>query len=183
MQIEAIDYSLQLAKRIQEAEPNAFAELYDNYSAMLFGIITRIVENQEDAENLLQDCFIKIWRSIDSFDAEKGKFATWLINIARNTSIDFVRSKYYIQKKKTKTIGNITSNTPQHISLTKTDSMGLKELTAQLNPKYKQIIDWLYFDGLTQQEIADQFDIPLGTVKTRARAALIELRNYFEVKN
>ena len=170
-----------LIKLLQQGDNEGYGKLYDNYAPMLFGIICRIVGEKEDAENLLQDCFVKIWRNIGQYDAAKGRFATWLINIARNTAIDFTRSKMYSQQLKNQPVDSFVSNQTnlsisQHI-----DTIGLKNIVNALTPQCREIIEWMYFDGYTQQEISENFNIPLGTVKTRARMGLISLREYFKV--
>ena len=170
-----------LIKLLQQGDNEGYGKLYDNYAAMLFGIICRIVSEKEDAENLLQDCFVKIWRNIGQYDAAKGRFATWLINIARNTAIDFTRSKMYSQQLKNQPVDSFVSNQTnlsisQHI-----DTIGLKNIVNALTPQCREIIEWMYFDGYTQQEISENFNIPLGTVKTRARMGLTSLREYFKV--
>lgn len=184
MQVQATDFTLELVQRIKNADPNAVAELYDNYSSMLYGILLRIVADEEEAQNLLQDCFVKIWGNIESYDEEKGRFATWLINIARNIAIDFIRSKYVSHKQKTQSIRHDPHHTQSkstgHIDV---DTIGLKKILEHLNPTHRQVIDWMYFEGYTQEEISDKFNLPPGTVKSRARAAIHELRNYFEPKN
>ena len=169
-----------LIELLQRGDNEGYEQLYDNYSPMLFGIICRIVGETEDAENLLQDCFIKIWRNIEQYDATKGRFATWLINIARNTAIDFTRSKIYSQRLKNQTVDNLVSY-EQHLSTTPhTDTIGLRQIVNALTPQCREIIEWMYFEGYTQQEISETFNIPLGTVKTRARMGLVALREYFE---
>ena len=90
---------IHLIDLLRTGDDHAYAALYDAYSPMLFGLILRIVNDRKEAENLLQDCFIKIWRNLDSYDESKGRLATWLNNIARNTAIDFTRSKYFHQKQ------------------------------------------------------------------------------------
>lgn len=167
---------------LRQGDNNGYALLYDRYGAMLFGVIKRIVGTNEDAENILQDCFVKIWRNAESYDASKGKLATWLLNIARNTAIDFTRSKAYSQRLKNQSIDNIVSlstNVSEHAL--STDTIGLHRLVQTLAPQCREIIEWMYFQGYTQQEISENFGLPLGTVKTRARMALMELRKYFEV--
>lgn len=180
MNIVLTDNEIDLVTHIQNGDESAFAELYDSYSAMLYGIITRIVSDQEDAANLLQDCFIKIWRNIESFDPSKGRFATWLINVARNTAIDFTRSKYFSQKRKNQNLDYfVGSETPRSATHFAVETMGLRQLVDKLTPVCREVIEWMYFEGYTQQEIADNFGIPLGTVKSRTRLALKELRAYF----
>lgn len=180
MNLVLTDIETELVAQLQSGDENAFAELYDRYSAMLYGIITRIVSDEEDAANLLQDCFIKIWRNIQSFDPEKGRFATWLINVARNTAIDFTRSKYFSQRRKNQNLDFlVSSETARSATHLAEETLGLRQLVDKLTPVCRQVIEWMYFDGFTQQEIADNFGIPLGTVKSRTRLALKELRSYF----
>lgn len=172
---------LTLIHQLQDGDDAAYGVLYDRYAPMLLGIIHRIVQDKKEAENLLQDCFVKIWSYIASYNPEKGALATWLINIARNTAIDFTRSKYFSQKTKNQNIDNLVHSGSDWATPAQTvETMGLRKLVNKLNPAYRQIIEWMYFDGYTQQEIADNFELPLGTVKTRARIALRELRTFFE---
>ncbi len=169
-----------LVLMLQSGDEGAFAILYDNYAALLFGTIVRIVDDRKEAENLLQDCFVKVWQNIGRYDSGKGRLATWLINIARNTAIDFTRSKYFSQKKKNQSIENLVgAETGRSVSQPSLETMGLRQLVYKLTPTCREVIEWMYFDGYTQQEIADNFGIPLGTVKSRTRLAIKELRAYF----
>lgn len=163
-------------------EEASFEALYEAYSAVLFGIILRIVSDQKDAENLLQDCFVKIWRNIKQFDPEKGRVATWLINIARHTAIDFIRSPYYKQRvNKQEYPEENKFNKELIVNQPAIESIGLKQLVEKLSPGCREVIERMYFEGYSQQEIADNYGIPLGTVKTRSRLALKELRTYFNL--
>ena len=174
------DIEIGLVAHLKQGDEAAFAELYDSYSAMLYGVITRIVSDKGDAANLLQDCFIKIWTNISSYDPTKGRFATWLINVARNTAIDFTRSKYFSQKRKNHNLDYLVcAETPSAATRISVETLGLRQLVDKLTPVCREVIEWMYFDGYTQQEIADNFGIPLGTVKSRTRLALKELRTYF----
>lgn len=165
---------------LQSGDDQAFAILYDSFAALLYGVIIRIVDDPDDAANLLQDSFVKVWQNVQTYDPEKGRLATWLINIARNTAIDFTRSKYFSQKRKNQSLENIViSETPTNSPHSQLESLGLRQLVEKLTPAYRQIIEWMYFEGYTQQEIADTFHLPLGTVKSRTRLALKELRNFF----
>lgn len=182
MQSIDIDTQTSLAHSVCQGKEDGFARLYDDYSGLLFGIILRIVGDSEDAENLLQDCFIKVWQNMDQYDPSKGKLATWLINIARNTAIDFTRSKYFNQRLKNQNIENLVGQDREAVvSAAYEDTLGLRQLVEKLSAGCRQIIEWMYFDGYTQQEISDSFDIPLGTVKSRTRSALKELRKYYEI--
>ncbi len=173
-----------LIGQLKEGNDKAFEYLYDNYAPTLFGIISRIVSEQEQAENLLQDSFVKIWRYIASYDASKGTLATWLINIARNTAIDFTRSRQYSKDSKNQSIDNLVFHERPGLSVSVPEEcIGLRELVNKLDPNVKHILEWMYFDGYTQQEIAEEFSIPLGTVKTRARNGLRDLREMFVTIN
>ncbi|MBK6545557.1 MAG: RNA polymerase sigma factor [Saprospiraceae bacterium] len=172
-----------LIKQLKAGDNKSFEYLYDHYAPTLFGIITRIIPKPEDAENVLQDCFIKIWKYIASYDASKGSLATWLINIARNTAIDFTRSSQYLNSNKNQNLDYFVYNEMPSLSVRISDEeIGLRELVNKLDPSCRQILEWMYFEGYTQQEISDEFSIPLGTVKTRARNGLKALRSLFETE-
>ena len=161
-----------LIARLQQQDQAAMTILYDKYSAALYGVILRIVKKEEVAEDVMQECFIKIWSSFHQYNNEKGKLFTWILNIARNTAIDKIRSKEFrVSARET----SIDESPVHHFSSSyqiKPDHIGIKEIVAKLNPEQKKIIDMMYFGGYTQSEVAEELAIPLGTVKTRARAAI-----------
>jgi RNA polymerase sigma-70 factor, ECF subfamily len=170
----------ELVNLLKEKDDAAYVVLYDNYSALLYGVMKKIVAQEADLENLLQDCFVKIWKHIDSYDSSKGKLATWLLNIARNLAIDFTRSRAFLQQRKNQELEHFVHLESEGSNTRiKPDTIGVKQLVEKLNPSTRQVIEWMYFDGYTQQEIADEFGIPLGTVKTRTRMGLKELRTFF----
>ncbi len=170
----------ELVASLKNGDQNALGFLYHNYSSALFGAITRIVESQENAEDVLQEAFVKIWKNISSYDKSKGKLYTWLINIARNTAIDSLRVKGYKMKNQIQSLDNsVRSINKQYSTTIHPDHIGLKTLVSKMKPEYKQLIDKLYFEGYTQEEVAKEFNIPLGTVKTRIRAAISQLREIF----
>jgi RNA polymerase sigma-70 factor, ECF subfamily len=172
----------EIIQAILKGDSRGYEILFDRYGAMLFGVIIRIVKNEADAENLLQDCFVKLWRKIDTFDIEKGQFATWIINIARNCAIDFIRSKYYIQRSKNQNIDPIVNPLNDIVSSPiSTDTIDMRSIVEKLTPQYRQIIELMYFEGFTQLEISKTYNIPIGTVKTRARLAIHELRQHFDL--
>ncbi len=154
--------------------------LYDMYSASLHGIIIRIVPQDEIAEDLLQETFVKIWNSFPSFDSSKGRLFTWMVNIARNVSIDKIRSKDYRNNSKNQDLENTVNYVDERRNTSiNPEVLGVKDLVEKLKPEQKSILDLVYFKGYTHVEAAEELDIPLGTVKTRLRMAIITLRKYF----
>jgi RNA polymerase sigma-70 factor (ECF subfamily) len=169
----------ELVERLRRQEESAMSVLYDNYSAALYGVILRIVKTEEVAEDVMQECFVKIWTSFENYDASKGRLFTWIINIARNAAIDKIRSRQYRVSSRSQAIENSPANYLESSYEIRPDHVGLKEIVEKLNPDQKRIIDMMYFDGYTQSEVAEELAIPLGTVKTRARAAIKLLTKLF----
>jgi RNA polymerase sigma-70 factor (ECF subfamily) len=152
-----------------------FGYLYDHYSPALYGIALRVINDEAVAGDILQEIFLKIWRSIERYDAEKGRLFTWMVNIARNTAIDTLRSKAHKLGQK---VYELEGNTLDQLAvLPAVDHLGLVKVVEQLSKEQRSIIDLAYYRGCTQDEIAKILDIPLGTVKTRMRNAIIQLRN------
>lgn len=155
----------------------AFSYLYDNYSAALYGIVLRILKQDEKAsQDVLQEAFIKIWKKIESYDEFKGTLFTWMLNITRNTAIDALRS---INRHPIQSISDdVNIYDREHFYEMGEDKIGIKDTLSNLREEYKIIIQMAYFGGFTQEEISQKLEMPLGTVKTRTRAALSELRKY-----
>jgi RNA polymerase sigma-70 factor (ECF subfamily) len=123
---------------------------------------------------------VKIWRNIEGYNAGKGTLFTWMLNIARNTAIDKVRSQEFQNSQKNQDL-DTTINTidKQEYSQFDVDAIGVKKVIEKLKPEHRLIIDLLYFQGYTQAEVSEEFGIPLGTVKTRVKSAINHLREYF----
>lgn len=170
----------ELIRALRGREKIAIEALYDMYSSSLNGIIFRIVQHEEIAEDLLQETFVKIWNSFPSYDSAKGRLFTWMVNIARNLSIDKVRSKDFRNNSKNQDLDNTVNfvDEQQSISLNP-ETLGVKELITKLKPEQKVILDLIYFKGYTHVEASEELGLPLGTVKTRLRMAIITLRKYF----
>jgi RNA polymerase sigma-70 factor (ECF subfamily) len=135
------------------------------------------------AQEVLQDAFIKIWDKIDSYDPSKGKLFTWLLNVTRNLAIDKTRSKEISQLRKTDDIDLLVHRVDaQEQTFSEVESIGLKEVLQRLPKEQKFIVEQLYLKGYTQSEVAEEFGIPLGTVKTRLRLAMTELRSLLNIK-
>lgn len=154
--------------------------LYSMYSASLLGIISRIINDTEIAEDVLQETLVKIWNSISQYNATKGRLFTWMVNVARNMAIDKVRSKDYRNHSKNQDLEiHVNTYDQQNNTVYKPEHLGVKDLVTKLKPDQQKIVDLIYFKGYTHVEVADELEIPLGTVKTRLRMGIIELRKYF----
>ena len=167
----------QLISRLQQQDRAVIGDLYDAYGAALFGVVLRIVQSRELAEQVLQDTFVKVWRNSASYDVSKGRLFTWLVNIARNTAIDATRTAHFQHYRKIDALDNLVHK-PGGDALNP-DHLGVKEVVGRLDEKYKSLIDLIYFKGYTQEEVAEETGISLGTVKTRLRYAIGELRKMF----
>ncbi|SHE72098.1 RNA polymerase sigma factor [Flavisolibacter ginsengisoli] len=165
----------ELIASLRHKDEQAFSYLYDHYSGTLYGVICQIVENTELGNDVLQEAFINIWRHIDSYDETKGRLFTWMLNIARNAAIDKIRSKGNKQTQRQVAIPN-NDSLPLSVS-PRLDDFGLKKIILKLKDEQRQLIDLSYFQGFTHEQIAKALDIPLGTVKTRIRSALTQLRS------
>ncbi|KQC01309.1 hypothetical protein AQF98_09900 [Pedobacter sp. Hv1] len=170
---------------MKASNSNAIEQLYNQYASSLLGIITRIVKSDEVAEDVLQDTFIKIWKSIAHYDSTKGRLFTWMANLARNTAIDELRSKQHSQSCKTETINEIPINTIafQHKLQFNPEAIGMKQLLTNLKADQQHILELIYFKGHTHVEVAEYLQMPLGSVKTKIRLSLITLRQYFNETN
>jgi RNA polymerase sigma-70 factor (ECF subfamily) len=171
----------ELVMLLQNQDQQAFSYLYDNYAPALNGVIFRLVEDRTLSEDILQEAFVKIWNNFSAYDKSKGRLFTWMMNLTRNLTIDTLRSKGY--KKQNKISGDENSvNNLQDLSSgsDKFDAMGIRKQISNLKPEQRVVIDLAYFNGYTQEEIAKEIGIPLGTVKTRMRSAIIELRKILQ---
>jgi len=140
-------------------------------------VASRIIKNDDVTEEVIQDVFIKIWNKIEMYDASKGRFFTWMMNLTRNASIDKLRSKEISRSSKTDSLDDyVYSFDRENSTEMSTDAIGVKSLMNDLVEDQKFILQKVYFEGFTHTEIADEYDIPLGTVKSRLRSALKHMR-------
>jgi len=144
----------------------------------LYGVILRIVHSKEYTEEIIQDVFVKIWNSISQYDSSKGRFYTWIINIARNTAIDYLKSKGFQNELKNQSIPDFVYNSADlSTSDDSADFIGLTNVLDSLESDKKELIELAYYQGFTQNEISEKLKIPLGTVKTKMRNTLIKLKD------
>ncbi|MCC7298205.1 MAG: sigma-70 family RNA polymerase sigma factor [Bacteroidia bacterium] len=171
----------ELIKQLKLRQNNAFTWLYDHYASALFTVIKRNIQNDDQASDLLQEVFIKIYNNIDRYDHEKGRLFTWMMNLTRNLCIDYLRSQTNKNQEKNQNIENsVNTIDSAYSAVTEINAIGLKKIIERLPEQQSEILDFVYFQGYTQQETSDKLNIPLGTVKTKLRMAIITLRGVFK---
>ncbi|UAY53095.1 RNA polymerase sigma factor [Ferruginibacter albus] len=155
----------------------SFEYLYDNYCGSLYGIIMKIIGDKEIADEVLQDVFLNVWKRIESYDPLKGTLFTWMLSISRNLAIDYMRSKAHKKHQRNCLLSEEIFFCSNVFSVNiNIDTIGIKKAIGKLSPEYENLIDMVYFKGFTQREIAEILEIPLGTVKTKLKRSLIQLR-------
>ncbi len=165
---------------IQSNSERGFYILYDKYCGALYGVLMRLVRRHNVADDLLQEVFVKIWKNIDSFDPARGTLFTWMLNITRNRAIDYLRSSRH-QQELLHVDYELFAHHRDYASASSseyctTELNDLQNKTMQLDAKYAEVIDMIYFYGFTQDQTARILKIPLGTVKTRTRKGLSILK-------
>ncbi|RKE94797.1 RNA polymerase sigma factor [Ichthyenterobacterium magnum] len=167
-----------LVKQFKSKDEYAFEKLYQMYGASIHGVVFNIVKDSNIADELMQDVFIKAWDKADTYSSSKGRFFTWILNIARNAAIDKIRSKAFKQSKQNLNadffVDIIRSNDNLNNS---TDAIGIRKFVTNLGETCKQIIELLYFKGFTQKEASEELNMPIGTIKTRNRNCIQKLRD------
>lgn len=168
----------ELVAGLKARDQKLFGYLYDHYSPALYGVALKVLNDEQVAGDVLQEIFLKIWRYYDRYDERKGRLFTWMLNIARNTAIDMLRSKGHKLDQKIRDLSadvhHLTGALTVYPSV---DHLGINKYLEKLNKEQRIIIELAYYKGCTQEEIAKVLEIPLGTVKTRMRNAIIQLRN------
>lgn len=139
-------------------------------------VIAPIILKKEVAEEVLHDVLIKVWTNVDSYDPDKSRFFTWMARIARNAAIDKTRSKNFRNAGKTDEINDVVSRRRELSQTPSTDHIGITAILDQLDVNHRAVIELLYLQDYTQSEAAKELDLPLGTVKTRSRRAIMQLR-------
>jgi len=178
--VQGGSFEREIVLELKKQNHLSFNRLYVAYASMLLGVISKLVSSREVAEDILQETFIKIWKSIDQYDEEKGRLFTWMACLARNTAKDYLKGKNFAKSIRNDDIDSIHSKVNDfHCFRYNTDIIGLRELMSVLSDSQKQILNLVYFQGYTQLEVSDKLHIPLGTVKSKIRLAVKELRCYF----
>ncbi len=172
--------SRQLIERLRARDAAALGELYDRYGGVVFAIILRIARDRATTEDLTQEVFLRIWNRIPSFDIDRGSLSTWVLTIARNSAIDYLRSRSGKQVRMSVSLDALErplAGGNAEIELqSANDAKTVRAAMDRLEPKHRQLLELAYFDGLSQTEMAEKLELPLGTVKTWVRSALRQLR-------
>ncbi|MFZ9931754.1 MAG: sigma-70 family RNA polymerase sigma factor [Chthoniobacterales bacterium] len=173
---------LDLLRRVARRERAAFERLYDRYANIIYASALKFVKEDADAQDVVQDVFIQIWDKAKLYDPAKGKPLTWALTLTRNRAIDRIRA---IQRRtrlrddfEQETARDESAGVREALSEVEASEKGqiLRAAVNQLSPQQRKVIELAYFNGLTQTEIADRLDEPLGTVKARARRGLMKLK-------
>ena len=169
-----------LAERLKRREPQAMGDLYDRYGRIAYVLIFRIVRNTGTAEDLVQETFLRVWNRIQAFDHQKGALGAWVLTVARNRAIDYLRS---VDGRMAQNAFELEANEhPSLFSNLETEVLNsdrarrLKTAFEKLTPNHRLVIELAYYEGLSQSEMADRMKQPLGTIKTWVRCALKALR-------
>lgn len=170
----------ELVAELASGNTKALENLYKLYSASLLGIISNVIKQEDVAQDVLQETFLKIWKSIGQFDSTKGRLFTWMARLAKNKAIDHLRSRGEINSMRNEDIDeSFTEVNEQYQIQYNPEHIGLKQLMSALTPPQFIILEMVYFQGYTQTEAAEALNIPVGTVKTRIRIAIKTLRSFF----
>src|SRR4051794_35746804 len=180
MAVHAVEDDTSLVARMQRRDPNALAELYDRYGRVTFSLILRVVRDSGIAEDLVQETFLRVWNRVHGFDAEKGAIGPWLLAVARNRAIDYLRSaggreRNAVDFEETERPALYTDM--ERDLLLSDSARRVKSAMEKLSENHRQVLELAYFEGLSQTEMAERMGQPLGTVKTWVRAALKNLRD------
>lgn len=166
-----------IVELLQERNDKAISLLYEHYGDTLYGVAKKVVRDEELAQDVLQESFVKIWKKSDSYDASKAKLFTWLFRITRNTAIDKLRS---VNTKSDKEIQMDVSDVYNlGVESIRPELIDVRENLDKIENKYQVVLEALFFHGMTQQEASDELDIPLGTIKSRLKIGLRELRKIY----
>ncbi len=161
---------------LKQKNESAFDYLYKNYSNALYAVVLQIIPDEEFAKDTLQKAFVKIWSSIDSYQAEKGRIFTWMMNITRNAAIDYTRSRAGKESNQNFLQDDYVNDTITVSSGNNVDTIGLSKYILQLPEEMKKVINLVYLKGCTHEEASQLLSMPLGTVKTKIRKGLMQLK-------
>jgi RNA polymerase sigma-70 factor (ECF subfamily) len=180
MAVRSTQDDSELVARMQRRDPQALGELYDRYGRVAYALILRVVRDTGIAEDLVQETFLRVWNRVHGFDAQKGSIGPWLLAVARNRAIDYLRSAGGRERNAVEyeEIEHPSLFCDMEKDIISSDKARIvKSAIEKLSPNHRQVIELAYFEGLSQTEMAERMGQPLGTVKTWVRTALKNLRD------
>jgi len=172
--------AVRLIQQVANQDRDAFGQLYDRFSTLVFTIAMRMLKARSDAEDLLQEVFVQVWRQAQSYSVQRGSPEAWIVNIARSRAIDKIRSIRRMEKSFVLTDDPARAESSDNVESSAAESearMAMNSALANLPETQRKVLELAYFDGLTQTEIANRLAEPLGTVKTRMRSGIQRLRD------
>jgi RNA polymerase sigma-70 factor (ECF subfamily) len=188
-----VDYSTlddsTLMRLIAHAKTDALSELYDRYFRQVFGLALAVIKDHALAEEITQDVFLRVWANAKTYQEDQAKVSVWLMRIARNRAIDVLRGRKAHPEQQTIALEfsrpseKASHDTPQKALELTLQKERIQAAVAQLPDDQQHVVTLMYFHGYTQQEIADRLKTPLGTIKTRARLAMLKLRELLQDEN
>ncbi|MDN4524296.1 RNA polymerase sigma factor [Fictibacillus fluitans] len=171
----------ELYTKVQNGDKSALEQIYDRYEKLLFSFAFRMTQNKDTAEDVIQEVFIKLWRKKGVYSEEKGKFSSWLLTVTRNTCLDFIRKAKGNEVELEDRDSLVKDEMSVEDQITwKEERQKLKSAMHLLADEQQKVVDLFYFKGMSQQKIAEECGIPLGTVKGRIRLALKHLKEKYK---
>lgn len=175
---------LALLDALAAGDQQALADLYDRYGGLAFSVAMRVLGDSGRAEDVVQECFLKLWRSARQFDARRGSVRTWLITSVRNRSIDFLRGRGAHERQEREIPATIeasgSGSDPWHEVSQHIEREVVRDALGRLPAEQRQVVELAYYGGYSQHEIAEMSRVPISTVKGRMRLALEKLHSYLQ---
>lgn len=177
-----------LAQRVADHDSDAFTRLYDRHADLIYSVALRVLADPTLAQDMTQDVFLRLWRNPSAYDPSRGRFVSWLVSVARNRAVDEVRSR---GRRRVREVGDSAATDdppdsraedPQRAVQIQADRLAVRRALTLLPEEQRVALEMAYFSGLTQQEIAERLEQPLGTIKTRTRLAMKKLRAALETE-
>lgn len=169
-----------LVQGLLNEEGYAMSALYQMYSDSLYRVISTIVIVDQVAQDLLQETFIRIWKSFSSYNPSKGRLYTWMARLARNISIDYLRSVNHRNHSVSEDLSELTQQVDQTFQISfNPDLIGVKDMTRILNKDQKSVLDLVYFKGYTHVQAAEELNITVGILRSRLQSSITQLRKTF----
>jgi RNA polymerase sigma-70 factor, ECF subfamily len=176
--LENTQADIELLERIVARDERAVGDLYDRHNRLLFGLILRILRDHSEAEEVLQEVFVLVWTRAETYNVALGSPAAWLVRVSRNRAIDRLRSNNVRLKAVESAPLPEPADSPELLAGQSEQQRAVARALCTLPPEQRLLIEQAYFLGLTQSELAERFNLPLGTVKTRIRAGMLALRQH-----